>query len=89
MGFETTIPASERAKTVHALDRAATGIAKSNIKFFKSTYGEMQKLFKLHKHKVHRGTANVYKRNFLCRLFYHQSPTFFFVSSARSHFICF
>jgi hypothetical protein len=24
MGFELTIPASERAKTVHALDRAAT-----------------------------------------------------------------
>jgi hypothetical protein len=24
MGFETTIPASERAKTVHALDRSAT-----------------------------------------------------------------
>jgi hypothetical protein len=24
MGFEPTIPASERAKTVHALDRAAT-----------------------------------------------------------------
>jgi hypothetical protein len=24
VGFETTIPASERAKTVHALDRSAT-----------------------------------------------------------------
>jgi hypothetical protein len=27
MGFEPTIPVSERVKTVHALDRAATGIA--------------------------------------------------------------
>jgi hypothetical protein len=26
VGFETTIPAFERAKTVHALDRAATVI---------------------------------------------------------------
>jgi hypothetical protein len=26
MGFEPTIPASERVKTVHALDRAATVI---------------------------------------------------------------
>jgi hypothetical protein len=26
VGFESTIPASERAKTVHALDRAATVI---------------------------------------------------------------
>jgi hypothetical protein len=26
VGFEYTIPASERAKTVHALDRAATVI---------------------------------------------------------------
>jgi hypothetical protein len=24
LGFETTIPASERAKTVHALERSAT-----------------------------------------------------------------
>jgi hypothetical protein len=28
VGFEPTIPAFERAKTVHALDRAATGIGK-------------------------------------------------------------
>jgi hypothetical protein len=27
VGFETTIPVFERAKTVHALDRAATLIA--------------------------------------------------------------
>jgi hypothetical protein len=27
-GFEPTIPALERAKTVHALDRAATGIGR-------------------------------------------------------------
>jgi hypothetical protein len=27
VGFESTIPASERAKTVHALDRAATVIS--------------------------------------------------------------
>jgi hypothetical protein len=26
VGFEPTIPVFERAKTVHALDRAATGI---------------------------------------------------------------
>jgi hypothetical protein len=29
MGFEPTIPAFERAKTVHALDRAATAIVPS------------------------------------------------------------
>jgi hypothetical protein len=28
MGFERTIPAFERAKTIHALDRAATVIGK-------------------------------------------------------------
>jgi hypothetical protein len=31
MGFEPTIPASERAKAVHALDRAAT-VTGSNLK---------------------------------------------------------
>jgi hypothetical protein len=33
VGFEPTIPAFERAKTVHALDRAATviGIASSSV----------------------------------------------------------
>jgi hypothetical protein len=30
MGFELTIPASERAKTVHASDRAATVTCTSN-----------------------------------------------------------
>jgi hypothetical protein len=36
MGFEPTIPASERAKTVHASDRAATvtGCADSNTRFY-------------------------------------------------------
>jgi hypothetical protein len=36
VGFEPMIPASERAKTVHALDRAATvtGEAKSDIAFY-------------------------------------------------------
>jgi hypothetical protein len=29
VGFESTIPVFERAKTVHALDRAATGIGNS------------------------------------------------------------
>jgi hypothetical protein len=29
VGFETTIPASERAKTVHALDRSATVTGKT------------------------------------------------------------
>jgi hypothetical protein len=35
VGFELTIPASERAKTVHALDRAATvtGITRLNISY--------------------------------------------------------
>jgi shikimate 5-dehydrogenase len=31
MGFEATIPAFERAKTVHALDRAATLIGEANL----------------------------------------------------------
>jgi hypothetical protein len=36
VGFEPTIPAFERAKTVHALDRAATviGFDLSSIRFF-------------------------------------------------------
>jgi hypothetical protein len=37
VGFESTIPASERAKTVHALDRSATvtGITKFRNKYYK------------------------------------------------------
>jgi hypothetical protein len=31
VGFESTIPAFERAKTVHALDRAATVIGRRQI----------------------------------------------------------
>jgi hypothetical protein len=31
MGFEPTIPASERAKTVHALERSATVTGAANI----------------------------------------------------------
>jgi hypothetical protein len=31
MGFEPTVPVFERAKTVHALDRAVTVIATRNI----------------------------------------------------------
>jgi hypothetical protein len=31
VGFESTIPALERTKTVHALDRAATVIVKTKI----------------------------------------------------------
>jgi hypothetical protein len=31
--FEPTIPASERAKTVHALDHAATGIGIQQLKY--------------------------------------------------------
>jgi hypothetical protein len=33
MGFEPTIPVFERAKTVHALDRAATVIGISTVSF--------------------------------------------------------
>jgi hypothetical protein len=32
VGFERTIPASEQAKTVHALDRSATVTGKANLK---------------------------------------------------------
>jgi hypothetical protein len=39
MGFEPTIPAFERPKTVHALDRAVTMIDESYIGYsFQSTY---------------------------------------------------
>jgi hypothetical protein len=34
MGFELTIPVFERAKTFHALDRAATVIGISHVFFF-------------------------------------------------------
>jgi hypothetical protein len=42
VGFELTIPAFERAKTVHALDRAATviGSAKHNSSIMKQTFIE-------------------------------------------------
>jgi hypothetical protein len=33
-GFETTIPASQRVKTVHALDRSATVTGGAAIMFF-------------------------------------------------------
>jgi hypothetical protein len=35
LGFEPTIPASERAKTVHALDRSATVTGNTKIDFYK------------------------------------------------------
>jgi hypothetical protein len=38
VGFEPPIPALERAKTVHALDRAATVIGKSNTEHFWHRY---------------------------------------------------
>jgi hypothetical protein len=38
VGFEPTIPAFERAKTVHALDRVATGIADKSLTFPISNY---------------------------------------------------
>jgi hypothetical protein len=40
MGFEPTIPASERAKTGHALDRSATvtGVVKINNAKFKTDF---------------------------------------------------
>jgi formate-dependent phosphoribosylglycinamide formyltransferase (GAR transformylase) len=58
MGFEPTTPAFERAKTVHALDRAATVIGTPNIiTVIKSTgmkrggsvtrMGEVRKAFKI------------------------------------------
>jgi hypothetical protein len=31
LGFEPTIPASERAKTVHVLDRSATGTSETEV----------------------------------------------------------
>jgi hypothetical protein len=37
LGFEPTIPASERAKTVHALDRLATVTCKRHICWHKYT----------------------------------------------------
>jgi hypothetical protein len=43
VGFESTIPVLERAKTVHALDRAATvtsGKINKRIKIIKSTAQE-------------------------------------------------
>jgi hypothetical protein len=38
VGFEPTIPAFERAKTVHASDRAATVIGNDVIHFAKNIY---------------------------------------------------
>jgi hypothetical protein len=35
VGFEPTVPAFERAKTVHALDRAATVIVTSDLAYNK------------------------------------------------------
>jgi hypothetical protein len=39
VGFEPTIPVFERAKTVHALDRAATviGSAETTIAYYRTT----------------------------------------------------
>jgi hypothetical protein len=36
VGFEPTIPASERAKTVHVLDRSVTITGKDNISIYES-----------------------------------------------------
>jgi hypothetical protein len=38
VGFETTIRVFERAKTVHALDRAATGISRRFLGLFRMVY---------------------------------------------------
>jgi hypothetical protein len=35
VGFESTIPAFERAKTIHALDRAATVIGNEDLRLYK------------------------------------------------------
>jgi hypothetical protein len=40
--FEPTIPAFERAKTVHALDRAATVIGKTNGKPVEFSMGKFE-----------------------------------------------
>jgi hypothetical protein len=37
-GFETTIPAFERAKTVHALDSAATVIGEFELHILKKSF---------------------------------------------------
>jgi hypothetical protein len=72
VGFELTIPVFERAKTVHALDRAVTVIGNFCISLYKCMYMLNTCLF-----VIDRSIDNLLNYALTCYSIYHRSAALF------------